>query len=239
MSLSNEELDQLKGTTPTESIDLHYRKLQARHIETVTGCIKANPHLKSLNIADNYVTDHGKTFDAMLKFVEALPKTSLTSLDISDNNVTNFGATMDVLIKLFEVLPQTKITHVNVSGNMLYKKPLGVGLGQPWGEDKTALGAMKEFLPKTSLTSLNCSDNRMSRAASLELASVFKSCPKLKMVDLSDNLELMSDEAANELAEAAPSVQFRITKKPEPEMVYQKNRNMGGAYGTTKQAMAA
>ena len=62
---------------------------------------------------------------------------------------------------------------------------------------------------------------------------------ELKMVDLSDNLELMSDEAANELAEAAPSVQFRITKKPEPEMVYQKNRNMGGAYGTTKQAMAA
>jgi hypothetical protein len=160
----------------------------------------------SLNIAANYVTNHGADFSAMLKFVDIVPKTSLTSLDISANNLTNFGSRFEVLVKLVELLPSTKLTTLNLGGNHLYKKPLGSSTNK---EGACVQDKLVEVLPTTSLTALGLADNRIRKFGAVKLCEAFIKTPTLQTVDLSRQMDLEKPGVMEELQAICPGVKFK------------------------------
>ena len=205
--LNDELLAQLNGQVPTEALDLSRRNLEPIDLRRIIKAINGNPHLKSLCLADNNLTNFNKDYTAMADFGKVLPSTSLTALDISKNNLTNFGNDQDMLSEFMAVLPSTSLTSLNLASNHAFKKGLGE---EKWGKDNRVLAKLAEVLPTTSITSLNLADNRLESEPVLLLAEAFQKASKLSSVDFSDN-RLCNKELLDAVSQVAPAVKLKAS----------------------------
>ena len=94
-------IDELKGTKPSEKIDLSNKKLGVASAIIIASCIKGNGSLKELRYgAHLHTIPHSRSApDEHLR----LPR----SLD--NNNITNYGRDMSGVLKLAEALPQSQL----------------------------------------------------------------------------------------------------------------------------------
>ena len=104
------KLNESRGTI-LQAIHLENAQIGDHHIPLISSLISFSPHLQSLSLANNYLTD-----DGILQFVNSLAScTSLILLDISSNFIGDNG--IIGLETSFKSL--TKLSHLDISRNRL------------------------------------------------------------------------------------------------------------------------
>merc|ERR1719453_412817 len=163
-------IDQLKGTTPTDSIDFSRKDLGVASAVIIASCICDNEHLKQLNLYYNKMGAEGTA-----ALAKGLPGSKIETLNLANNDISNQGKDMSAVIKLAEALPHTSITTLNLAGNTITNNGKNYLTGNTTndGKDMSALIKLAEVLPKTSINSLNLNDTNITKSGK-DMSAVIK-----------------------------------------------------------------
>jgi len=147
-------IDKLRGTKPTESIDLSSKGLQVASGMIIASCITGNEHLKSLNVASN-----GLGVEGGVKLAEAFAKMpNLREVNLADNYLTCGGGDMSAVITLAEAFTKMpNLREVNLDNNQL----CGVAQNGRGTFTLVAISAICDALTKSNIQSISLDNNQL------------------------------------------------------------------------------
>jgi GGDEF domain-containing protein len=157
------QIEELKGTKPTEKIDLSHKRLGVASAIIIASCIKENGMLKELNVGSNGITGDAAENLATVVLEQAsmtdfcgIPLVSLRENTITELDLKGKGVDVPGAIVLSKLLPSAAaLTSLNLGGNQL------CGLDFRGRGTYTAEGITKlcEGLKGSAVTSLRFADD--------------------------------------------------------------------------------
>jgi len=145
-------IDELRGTKPTEIIDLSGKGIKLASGMIIASCIAGNKHLKVLSLSLNSLNA-----EVGVKLVEAFAQMpNLREINLAYTNLTDGGRDMSAVTKLAEVLPSTKVEVINLARN---------NMGSFSHDEMSGVMKLAEVLPSSEVAVLRLRSNGLDAAA--------------------------------------------------------------------------